>query len=186
MSPCDAVLAPASEALGAPLTAADASLRGAPHARFEPMTHLSEERNIAASPHAIWAVVADTKRWPQFFATPREIGRLWSVEYLDGATEDALGVKRRLHFLGVPSWDEQVTRWRVDDSVTWLGVRNPGQKYWTQQMELVPGRGFTTLRWDVFFELQAPRAVRKAYKRTLEDIMLAGLGRIERMANQEK
>ena len=149
------------------------------------MTHVSEERNIAASPAAVWRVISDTKRWPQFYATSRERLHLRTVEYLDGATADGEGVKRRLHFLGVPSWDEQATRWRENDSITWLGVRNPGMKYWTQQMELVPGKGFVTLRWDVFFEAKGPRAVRKAVKRTMEDIVLSSLERVERLSLQD-
>lgn len=149
------------------------------------MTHLSEERNVPAAPKAIWRVVADTKRWPQFFATPKERGKLRAVEYLDGATFDGPDVKRRLHFTLLPAWDEQVSRWREEESVTWLGIRNPGQRYWTQQMELIPGRGFTTLRWDVFYELHAPRAARKVFKRTLEDVLVASLERVERLATQE-
>jgi hypothetical protein len=148
------------------------------------VTHLSEERNIPATPAAVWAVVADTKRWPQFYATPRERGRLWSVEYLDGGKADGPGVRRRLHFSGLPAWDEQATRWRANDSITWLGTRNPGQKYWTQQMEIVPGKGFVTLRWDVFFELQAPRAIRKAFGRGMEDILVSSLARIERLSTE--
>lgn len=146
------------------------------------MVHVSEERNIAAPPEAIWAIVADTKLWPRFYATPTERLHLRSVEYLGGATADGPDVTRRLHFTGVPAWDEQATRWRENDSITWLGVRNPGLKYWTQQMELIPGRGFTTLRWDVFFEVKGPRAVRKAFKRTMEDIVVSSLGRIEALA----
>lgn len=164
------------------------------------VTHLSEERNIPASREAIWAIVSDTKQWPQFFATPREVLHLRSVEYLDGATQDGPDVKRRLHFLGVPSWDEQATRWRVNDSITWLGIRNPVQKYWTQQLELIPGKArnapagasgssaepavFTTLRWDVFYSLSAPGVAKNAYKRTMEDIMLSSLARVERLATQ--
>lgn len=149
------------------------------------MTHLSEERNIPTTPPHVWRVVSDTKRWPRFFATPREIGKLRAVEYVGGATEDGPNVERRLHFVGVPAWDEVVSRWRPEESVAWLGIRNPGMKYWQQQMELIPGRGFTTLRWDIFYGLQAPRAVRKAFKRLMEDIMLASLARIERLAMEE-
>ena len=150
------------------------------------MTHLSEERNIPADPKAIWRVVADTKRWPQFYATPKERGKLRAVEYLQGATFDGPDVQRRLHFTLLPAWDEQVSRWREAESVTWLGIRNPGLRYWTQQMELIPGRGFTTLRWDVFYELHAPRAARKVFKRTLEDVLVASLERIERLAVDER
>lgn len=150
------------------------------------MTHLSEERNIPAPVDAVWRVVSDTKRWPQFYAMPREIGKLRAVEYLEGATVDGPDVKRRLHFLGVPAWDEQVTRWRPEESVHWLGVRNPGQKYWAQQMELIPGKGYVTVRWDVFYELTGvARSVRKAYKRIMEDLMIASLARIERLAVEE-
>lgn len=149
------------------------------------MTHVSEERNIAATPERVWAIVADTMAWPRFYATSKERLHLRSVEYLEGATADGEGVKRRLHFLGVPAWDEQATRWRELDSITWLGVRNPGLKYWTQQMELVPGKGFVTLRWDVFFETKgAPRAVKKAFKRTIEDIVLSSLERIDAMTRE--
>lgn len=145
------------------------------------MTHLSEERNVPADPMAIWRVVTDTKRWPQFFATPKEIGKLRAIEYLDGATYDAPDVRRRLHFTALPAWDEQVSKWREGEYVAWLGVRNPGQKYWTQQMELIPGKGYTTLRWDVFYELTAPRPAKKVFRRTLEDLMVASLERIERL-----
>jgi hypothetical protein len=152
----------------------------------ERLTHIAEERNIPTGTRPIWKIISDTKRWPQFFATPREVGRLASVEYLDSATNDALDVKRRLHFIGVPSWDEQVSRWREEESIAWLGTRNPWQNYWQQQMELIPGRGFTTLRWDVFYQLNAPRPIRKVFKRQMEDLMLASLGRIERLAVAEK
>lgn len=130
--------------------------------------------------------MADTKRWPQFFATPREHGRLRAVEYLEGATFDGQDVKRRLHFTALPAWDEQVVKWRPEEQVHWLGIRNPGQKYWTQQMELIPGRGFTTLRWDVFYELGAASAARKVFKRTLEDLMWASLERVERLAVEDE
>lgn len=149
------------------------------------MTHISEERNIPTDPASVWRVIADTKTWPTFYATPKERLHLRSVEYLDGATADGEGVTRRLHFLGVPSWDEQATRWRERDGITWLGVRNPGMKYWTQQMELIPAKGYTTLRWDVFFEFRsAPRAVKKAFKRTMEDIVVSSLERVERLATE--
>lgn len=149
------------------------------------MTHLAEELNIEAPPAAIWRVVSDTKRWPQFFATPREVGRITSVEYLEGATSDALDVKRRIHFLGVPSWDEQVSRWRPDEAITWLGIRNPWQKYWQQTMEIIPGRGYATLRWDIFYQLNVPRPIRKVFKKRMEDIMVSSLRRIERLAIEE-
>lgn len=149
------------------------------------MTHLSEERNVPAPPRAVWRVVSDTKRWPQFYATPKERGRLRAVEYLEGATTDGPGVLRRLHFTALPAWDEQVSKWREDEYVSWLGVRNPGQKYWTQQFDLIPGRGYTTVRWEVFFELHAPRAAKKVFRRTLEDLMVASLERIERLAVEE-
>lgn len=158
------------------------------------MTHLAEELDIATRPDAVWRVVSDTKRWPQFYATPREVGKLTSVEYLDGAAQDALDVRRRMHFLGVPSWDEQITRWRPGEAVTWMGVRNPWQKHWQQQMELIPGSGttagrgvaeFTTLKWDVFYKLSAPRPIRKVFKRRLEDIMMSSLRRVERLALEE-
>ncbi len=147
------------------------------------MTHISEERNIPATPEAVWAVVSDTKTWPRFFATPREYGKLHCVEYLDGASLDGPDVKRRLHFVGVPTWDEQITRWKIHENIHWLGIRNPGQKYWTQQMEIIPGKGYVTLRWDVFFELTGVgRAARKLFKRTMEDICVSSLERIERLA----
>jgi hypothetical protein len=150
------------------------------------VTHLSEERNIPATAAQVWRVVADTKRWPQFYATPKERLHLRSVEFLDGATVDGPDVKRRLHFLGVPSWDEQATKWREDEFLMWLGIRNPGQKYWTQQMEIIPGKGFCTLRWDIFYSLHAPRPVKKAFKRTMEDLMLASLARIEGLVLDER
>lgn len=149
------------------------------------MTHLSEERNIPVAPDVLWRIVTDTKRWPQFFAAPRELLHLHCVEYLEGATRDGPDTKRRLHVWGIPSWDEQVSTWRENDFVTWLGVRNPGQKYWQQQMELVPGRGYTTLRWDVYYSLSGPHPLGKAFKRIMEDIMLSSLERIERLALDE-
>lgn len=149
------------------------------------MTHLSEERNIPTEAAPIWRVISDTKRWPQFFATPKERGKLRAVEYLEGATSDGLDVKRRLSFTGLPAWDEQVSRWAQMDSIAWLGIRNPGQRYWQQQMELIPGKGFTTLRWDIYYKLSAPRGVAKIYKRTLEDLMLASLERVERLAVED-
>ena len=115
----------------------------------------------------------------------RERGKLRAVEYLDGATSDGPGVKRRLHFTALPAWDEQVSRWSEDEHVSWLGVRNPGQKYWTQQFDLIPGRGYTTLRWEVFYELGAPRPAARVFRRTLEDLMEASLARIERLALEE-
>lgn len=150
------------------------------------MTHIAEERNVAAPPEAIWRIVSDTKRWPQFFATPREVGKLRAVEYLGGATQDGPGVVRRLHFTGVPSWDEQASRWREGESITWLGVRNPWQKYWQQQIELIPGRGFTTVRWDVFYHLAAPKIAKRTFKRALEDILVASLARVDRLARDER
>lgn len=140
---------------------------------------------MAVPPEAVWRVIGDTKRWPQFYATRKEHLHLRTVEYLDGATQDGLEAKRRLHFLGVPTWDEQATKWRENEFMMWTGIRNPGQKYWTQQLEIVPGKAYCTLRWDIFYKLNAPRAARKVFKRTLEDIMLSSLERIEKMASHD-
>lgn len=149
------------------------------------MTHLSEERNVPTGAGPIWRIVSDTTRWPQFYATPKEHGRLRAVEYLDGATRDGPEVKRRLHFTALPAWEEQVVKWVEREQVSWIGIRNPGQKYWTQQFELIPGRGFTTVRWDVFYELTIPRPARKVFRRTMEDLMWASLERVERLALAE-
>lgn len=147
--------------------------------------HLSEERDIAASPEAIWRIVSDTTRWPTFFAGPREILHLHCVELLDDAVRDGPDVKRRLHVWGVPSWDEQVSRWHENESIAWLGIRNPALHYWQQQMELIPGRGFTTLRWDIYFKLSGPHPLGRAFKRVMEDVMIASLERIERRVLEE-
>lgn len=75
----------------------------------------------------------------------------------------------------------------------WKGIRNPAQKHWSQQLELIPGRTFdparpgepalfTTLRWDVFYSLAAPGIAKRAFKATIEDILLSALARIERLA----
>ena len=150
------------------------------------MTHLSDEIDIAAPPEVIWRIVGDTMRWPQFYATPKETLTLRSVEFIDGTTQDAQGAKRRMHFLGVPAWDEQVSAWRENEFVAWLGIRNPGLKYWQQQLELIPHRdGHTTLRWDVYFSLGGPRAFKKWFKRTMESIVVSSLARVEAMALEE-
>lgn len=147
------------------------------------MTHISEERDIPVAPEVLWRIVSDTMRWPQFYATPKETLHLRSVEFIDGTKADALGAKRRLHFLGVPSWDEQVSAWRENEFAAWLGVRNPGLKYWQQQVEIIPHKsGYTTLRWDVYFSLGGPRAFRKWFKRTMEDIVVSSLERVEKLA----
>ena len=149
------------------------------------VTHLSEERNIPVTPDVLWRIVADTKRWPQFYATAGEKLTLRSVEYLEGST-DGPGGKRRMHFLGVPSWDEQVSAWKEEEFLAWLGIRNPGLKYWQQQMELIPHKeGYTTLRWDVYFHVSGPRAFKKWLKRTMEQIVISSLERVEKMALEE-
>ncbi|HET6406058.1 MAG TPA: SRPBCC family protein [Candidatus Thermoplasmatota archaeon] len=149
------------------------------------MTHFSEERDIAVPPDVLWRIVSDTKRWPQFYATPHEKLTLRSVEYLEGTT-DGPGGKRRMHFLGVPSWDEQVSAWKENEFLAWVGTRNPGLKYWQQQMEIIPHKaGHTTLRWDVYFSVTGPRAFKKFLKRTMEGIVLSSLERIEKMALAE-
>ena len=135
-------------------------------------------------PDVLWRIVADTTRWPQFYATPGEKLTLRSVEYLDGTT-DGPDARRRMHFLGVPSWDEQVSAWKENEFLAWLGTRNPGLKYWQQQMELIPGRGFVTLRWDVYFNVSGPRAFKKWLKHTMEGIVLSSLERIEKLALEE-
>lgn len=148
------------------------------------MAHVSEERDIPVPPSVLWRLVTDTARWPRFYATPREKLHLRSVELLDG--HDGLGARRRLHFLGVPSWDEQVSARREDEFVAWLGVRNPGLKYWQQQMEIIPHKeGYTTLRWDVYFSLGGPRPFRRWFERTMEDILLSSLERIDRLARDD-
>lgn len=150
------------------------------------MSHISEERDIRADPAVVWSIVTDTKRWPQFFATPREKLHLRSVEYLDGALADGPGVARRMHFLGVPSWDEQTSAWREHEFVTWLGVRNPGMKYWQQQMEIIPAKGYCTLRWDLYYSLSGPHPLKPVFARTMEDILLSSLERIEKLALAEQ
>lgn len=149
------------------------------------MAHISEERDIAASPAAVWRVVSDTKRWPQFFATPKETLHLRSVEYLDGATRDGPGVKRRMHFLGVPSWDEEATAWRENEFLTWQGTRNPGLRHWQQQLEIIPARGSCTLRWDLYFSLSGPHPLKRVFKRTMEDIVLSSLERVDKLVVAE-
>lgn len=150
------------------------------------MTHLSEEIDIPVAPEQLWRIVSDTKRWPQFYATPKEKLTLRSVEFLDGTTADAMGAKRRMHFLGVPAWDEEATAWKENEFLAWKGIRNPGLKYWQQQIEIIPHKaGHTTLRWDVYFSLGGPRAFRKWFKRTMESIVLSSLQRVERIALDE-
>jgi hypothetical protein len=151
------------------------------------MTHLSEERDIQATPEQLWTIISDTKRWPQFYATPKEKLHLRSVEFLDGAKEDAMGAKRRMHFLGVPAWEEQISAWKENEFVAWTGTKNPGLQYWQQQIELIPHKaGHTTMRWDVYFSMGGPRAFRKWFKKTMESIVLSSLERIERMTMEEK
>ena len=146
------------------------------------MTHLSEERDMPVPPERIWRIVADTQRWPQFYATPKEKLHLRSVELLDG-TKDGAGAKRRMQFLGVPAWDEQVSAWRENEFLAWVGTKNPGLKYWQQQMEIIPHRaGHTTLRWDVYYSMGGPRAFKKWFGHTMEEIMLSSLERIEKLA----
>jgi hypothetical protein len=149
------------------------------------VTHLSEERDIPVRPEVVWRIIADTTRWPQFYATPHERLHLRSVEFLDGTLVDGPDARRRMHFLGVPSWDEQVSAWKPHEFLAWLGVRNPGLKYWQQQLELIPGDGYTTLRWDVYFSVSAPRAFKKWFQHTMEHIVLSSLERIERIAVEE-
>lgn len=149
------------------------------------MTHLSEERDIPVPPAVLWRIVTDTSRWPQFYATPKETLHLRSVEFIDGTVADGPDARRRMHFLGVPAWDEQVSAWREGEFVAWLGVRNPGLMYWQQQMEIIPGKGYTTLRWDVYFSLGGPRAFKKWFKHTMEGIVLSSLERLERLAVAE-
>jgi uncharacterized membrane protein len=145
------------------------------------MAHLSEERDIRAPPQAIWRVVSDTSVWPRFYATPQERLHLRSVELLDPTR--GVGGRRRMHFLGVPAWEEEVTQWRENEFVAWVGVRNPGLKYWQQQLELMPHKaGYTTLRWDVYFSMGGPRAFRRWFGRTMEDILLSSLERVEKLA----
>jgi hypothetical protein len=147
------------------------------------MTHLSEERDIPVAPEALWQIISDTQRWPQFYATRNERLHLRSVEFIDGTARDGLGAKRRMHFLGVPAWDEQVSAWRENEFAAWLGTHNPGLKYWQQQIEVIPHRaGYTTLRWDVYFSLGGPRAFRKWFTHTMEEIVLSSLARVERIA----
>ena len=150
------------------------------------MTHISEERDIHLPPEALWRVVRDTKRWPQFYATPHEKLHLRSVELIEGTAGDGLDAQRRMHFLGVPAWDEKATAWRENEFLAWTGTRNPGLKYWQQQMELIPHKaGYTTLRWDVYFQINGPKAFRKFFKRTMEDIVLSSLERIEKLAHED-
>lgn len=155
------------------------------------MTHLSEERDIPVPPDVLWRIITDTKRWPQFYAAPKEALYLRGVEFLEGTSADGPDARRRLHFLGVPSWDEQVSAWRENEFVAWLGIRNPGLKYWQQQLELIPGKTnggadvYTTLRWDVYFSMGGPRTFKKWFKRTMESIVIASLERVERLALEE-
>lgn len=150
------------------------------------MTHLSEERDIAAPPETLWRIVTDVERWPRFYATPKETLHLRSVELLDGSPRGGLGSKRRMHFLGVPTWDEEVTAWRENEFVAWTGVRNPGLKHWQQQIEIIPHKaGPTTLRWDVYFSMGGPKVLPKWFKRTMEEIVLASLERVEKLSAED-
>lgn len=151
------------------------------------MTHLSEERDIHVPPEVLWRIVTDTMRWPSFYATPGEKLHLRSVEFIGGTTRDGPDAQRRLHFLGVPSWDERVSAWRENEFVAWTGERNPGLKYWQQQMEIIPhASGYTTLRWDVYFSMSAPRAFKTWFARTMEGVLVSSLERVEKLALPEK
>lgn len=145
------------------------------------MTHLSEERDIPVDARTVWRIVADTTRWPQFYATPRETLHLRSVEFLE-KPGDGLGAKRRLHFLGVPAWDEECSAWREGEYLAWLGTRNPGLKYWQQQMEIIPAQGYTTLRWDLYYDMGGEHPLGKLFKRTMEGILVSSLERVEKLA----
>jgi hypothetical protein len=168
------------------------------------MTHLAEERNLTASPERIWAIVADSRRWPEFYHTHDGLGKLRAVEFL-GKPVDGVGARRRMTFTLVPPWDEEIVRFeppatrdeaeraKASDRqpgeaiVELRGVRNPGMKYWHVTMELVPGRSFTTLRWDLYFELARWSGLfggKKRVKRVLEDVMLTGLLEIDRLASK--
>jgi len=146
------------------------------------MPHLSEELNIPADAAAVWAVVSDTARWPSWWGDKLGLTTLHCVELLDDAPQDAEGVTRRLHVRALPSWDERITRWRRDESITWTGVRHPGQERWIQQMDIIPGDGFVTLRWDIFYRLAKPNPFGSAFGRYMEGLMQASLERVRDQA----
>ena len=147
------------------------------------MTHISEERNIEAPPERIWAVIASTPRWMEFYRTHDNRGRLKKAEYL-GKEADEVGARRRMHFVPGLPWDEECVRFDPPHRLEWRGVRTPGMKYYQTILELVPGSGFTTLRWDLYFELSgwSKVFVKKKVKRVLEDATLTALLEIDRLS----
>ena len=151
------------------------------------MTHISEERNIEAPPDRIWRVVADSRRWPEFYHTHDRRGRLKRVDYL-GREADEVGTRRRMHFQPGLPWDEELVRLEPESRLEWRGVRTPAMKYYQTILELVPGPGYTTLRWDLYFELSgwSKFFAKKKVKAVLEDVILTALLEIDRMAMKEK
>ncbi|MHB8604677.1 MAG: SRPBCC family protein [Thermoplasmatota archaeon] len=152
---------------------------------------------MSAPAERIWALLADSKRWPEFYRTHDNLGKLRAVEYL-GRPRDEKGTRRRMFFAPALPWDEEITRFEPpshqDDAARQAGeatlelrgVRNPGMKYWQVRFELVPGKGFTTVRWEIFYDLAGAARFfgKKRFKAVMEDVMLTGLLEIDRIAGR--
>lgn len=142
------------------------------------VTHVSEERAIEAPADVVWRIVADSARWPEFFRTHDLRGRLTTVA-TDGET------KRRLHFEPGWDWEEERGRVRVGEEIEWKATRPPqGFASYLTLIELVPGRGFTTLRFDVWFK-QSKLFGRGARAKMVEDTVLTALIEIDRLAMKD-
>lgn len=130
---------------------------------------------MEAPADVVWSIVSDSARWPEFFRTHDLRGRLTTVA-LDG---DA---RRRLHY--EPGWDWEEERGRVTpgEEIEWKATRPPqGFKSYLTLVELVPGPGFTTLRFDVWFK-QSALFGRGERKKLVEDTVLTALIEIDRLA----
>lgn len=148
------------------------------------VTHLSEERNIRADAKRIWEVIADSRRWPELVHTPEGRVRLSRVEFLKG-DGSSVGDVRRITVLPHGTLDEQVTRYEAPETLEFTGVRTPGFVYLNQRLELIPGRGFTTLRWDVYYSIAGFAFFRKKpTKHALEAMMLHALEKIDEAATE--
>jgi len=111
--------------------------------RYRDQPTIEVEQRVAASPEAVWALVTDIGLPARFS------GELQSVEWLDGATEVAVGNR----FQGtnqnpaLGTWSTECTVVEVEPGLRWAwAVESGGNRMATWGFEVDPGREAVTVR----------------------------------------
>jgi hypothetical protein len=111
--------------------------------RYRDQPTIEVEQRVAASPEVVWALVTDIGLPARFS------GELQSVEWLDGATEVAVGNRFRgtNENPALGTWSTECTVVEVEPGLRWAwAVESEGNRMATWGFEVDPGRDTVIVR----------------------------------------